>query len=96
MNPANVHIFSEYYNAANLGQALSFSYIAGDLFWAGFQENLVRHEDDYTQLFGDGTASNAGVVTFKEEHNMIETAYARVLDLSRPDKEAGVYITGTV
>lgn len=96
MNPANVHIFGQYYNAANLGQTLDFSYIASDLFWAGFQESLVRHEDDYGQLLGEGTPSNAGIVTFEEEHNMIETAYGRVLDLNRPDKEAGVFITGTV
>ena len=96
MNPANVHIFSHFYDSANPAQSLSFSYIAADLFWIGFQRGLILVEDDYGSQLGEGTPSNAGLITVKEDHNLWELGYARVADIVRADKELGCYITGTV
>jgi hypothetical protein len=96
MDPANVHIFGHYFDSANPNQNLSFSYIAADLCWLGFKKGLILVEDDYGQTLGEGTPSNAGLVTVKEDHNLWELGYARVADIVRADKELGCFITGTV
>lgn len=96
MDPSNVHIFGQYYDSANPGQNLNFTYIATDLFWLGFKRGLILVEQDYAREIGEGTPRNSGLVTVHSEHNIYELAYARVADIVRADKELGCYITGTV
>jgi hypothetical protein len=91
IDPSRVFVFGKFYNSANPGQTSATAYRAGDLCWIGHQKGLRLYEQGNPT---NGTPSNGGIVTVVENHNVLETAYRRTLDVVRGDKDLGVYLTG--
>lgn len=89
---ANVHIFDRFYNSAAAGLSKSLAYEFGNFFWVGYQQALLKYEQP---------GSSAGTVTTKEEHNTVEIAHTRTLDVVRAvgtvntDKNLGMFFTAS-
>jgi len=81
--PANVYIWSTFYNTAKFGVAGALGRVAGDFFWCGRKEGLLKIEQE-----------NSGQVTTSETHLKTELAYSRTVDFLRVDTFLGGEITG--
>lgn len=97
IDPEQVFIAEKFYNSANKGQTLTLAYAFSKTFWIGHREGLLLIEQNYADTIGDERPTNEGLVTVKENHNIIEFAYGRVGQIKRAgDKELGCVIPGVL